>query len=442
MSSDAIIQVSDVVKSYHVFQKPSDRLKQMIWGTLSGRFYGREFRALDGVSFQVQRGSMLGIIGRNGSGKSTLLQCLAGTLSPTSGEVKVHGRVAALLELGSGFNPEFTGRENVYLYGTILGIGRGEMDHRFEAIERFAGIGEFIDQPIKTYSSGMTVRLAFSVASSVDAEVLIIDEALAVGDLGFQAKCFRRFREIRERGTTVLLVTHDMSGVTQFCSDAAILVKGKLAGWGKPKEMVDQYKEMLAAEIDSGGRAVGDVAVLAADAGGQKETTHPEMAADCPCSVRHPNCDEYGDGSVTIESFAVLGGNGRVTTALMGGEGCTVVMRLRFVEACDAPIAAFKLRDIRGNEVAGTNTWYENAEIGRCEAGDRVEVRFAFVPRFREGAYMLCLSCTELVDDGVSVHHRLYDVNLLECVTTRRFVGVFDLEPQVKVVRMGNRAAG
>ena len=237
---DAVISVKQVGKVYRVYDKPQDRLKQMLFARF-GKTYGRNFSALQNISFDVKRGEALGIIGRNGSGKSTLLQILAGTLLPSSGQVDVRGRVAALLELGSGFNPEFTGRENVYLNASLLGITRKQTDARFDEIASFADIGDFIDQPVKTYSSGMVIRLAFAVQTAIEPEILIIDEALSVGDFFFQQKCARRMRELQENGTTLLFVSHDMSVVRDLCRQAAYLRKGELVYVGSCGQAIKLY---------------------------------------------------------------------------------------------------------------------------------------------------------------------------------------------------------
>jgi len=240
MSNSPIISVSGLGKKYRLYDRPQDRLKEILLSPF-GKQYGREFWALQNVSFEVQPGETLGIIGRNGSGKSTLLQILTNILTPTVGEVQVNGRVAALLELGSGFNPEFTGRENVYLNGAILGISRDQMEERFAQVAEFADIGDFMDQPVKLYSSGMFVRLAFSVAVNVDADILVIDEVLAVGDVFFRQKCYRKLEEMRARGVTVLLVSHAMTEVEQLCDRALLLDRGEVIFEGRATEAVERY---------------------------------------------------------------------------------------------------------------------------------------------------------------------------------------------------------
>ena len=251
LDSDVAIRVSGLSKCFQLYDSPGHLLKQLLMGRLArlvGRTppqYFREFWALKGLDFTVRRGETVGIVGRNGAGKSTLLQILCGTLTPTGGQVELRGRVAALLELGAGFNPDFSGRENVYLNGAILGISREEIDRRFPEIEAFAGIGEFIDRPVKSYSSGMYVRLAFAVSACVEPDILIVDEALAVGDAKFQAKCFRRFEELVARGTTVLLVTHSIDQITRHCDRAILLEGGVVHQEGPPKDVANTYLDLM-----------------------------------------------------------------------------------------------------------------------------------------------------------------------------------------------------
>lgn len=247
MSSNYAIKIDNLSKNYQLFDKPSDRLKQMLFR--GKKKYYREFDALQNISFEIAKGETVGIIGRNGSGKSTLLQIIAGTLTPTNGEINVNGRVAALLELGSGFNPEFTGRENVYLNGAILGISKSEMDNRFNDIIEFADIGNFIDQPVKTYSSGMYIRLAFSIAINVEADILIVDEALAVGDTKFQIKCIEKMREIKENGTTILFVSHAGEQVKRFCEKGIWLENGKIKEIDTATNVVNHYEDSLHMDI-------------------------------------------------------------------------------------------------------------------------------------------------------------------------------------------------
>jgi lipopolysaccharide transport system ATP-binding protein len=436
MSSDVVIRVKGLSKCYQIYEQPHDRLKQFVLPRVQRIFglpiksYFREFWSLRDFSIEVRRGETLGIIGRNGSGKSTLLQLICGTLNPSAGSLTVCGRVAALLELGAGFNPEFTGRQNVFLNATVLGLSWEEIHARYEQIAAFADIGEFIDRPVKTYSSGMVVRLAFAVASCVDPEILIVDEALAVGDAVFQAKCYRRIQELRQRGVTIVLVTHDIGTVVQLCNRALVLHNGKLVASGLPKEMGDEYRRRCAEEVFAR-RAGGPVEVTA--------LSHSDVEHEAESwTLRSSQTQEYGDGRAKIECFAVLNGQGDLTTSLRSEELILLRMRLKFLEACAAPIAAFGIRDLNGMELCGSNTWYEGRDIGFVEKGEVITVDFRFQLGLQSGVYNLTMACTELSAEGVTVLHRLFDVAVLEISASRRFVGRFDPKPLVHVFRSGS----
>jgi ABC-type polysaccharide/polyol phosphate transport system ATPase subunit len=430
------VSVDSVSKSYRIWHTPRGRLLSAclhagvkLLPALRGpvgrweRCHYHDFQALQDVSFQVRKGEAVGIIGRNGSGKSTLLQIVAGTLMPTKGTVNVAGRVAALLELGSGFNPEYTGRENVFLNASLLGLTEEETRERFDDIAAFADIGEFIEQPVKTYSSGMAVRLAFAVVAHIDPDVLIIDEALAVGDAVFQAKCYQRFREVRERGATVLLVTHDIGAVVRVCDRAIVLDHGRLVAEGTPKEMADEYRRVCAASVTT----------LPAE--GIPAATHSEERPGIHWLAPLSTTQEYGSGQASIEGFAVEGETGGVRTSLLSGEQITLRIRAQFRQSCAAPIIAFGIRDLAGIDLCGSNTWFEEQDIGPVVAGEWVEARFRFRLPIQSGNYHLCLACTEVRDEGIAVHHRMYDVAVLEVKASRRFVGSWDVRPIVAVSR-------
>lgn len=424
MTDDIAIRVENLGKMYRIYDQPADRLKQMLWGRHLAQGYGREFWALKNFSCTVRRGEMLGVIGRNGSGKSTLLQMLAGTLSPTTGSVQYTGRVSALLELGSGFNPDYSGRDNVFIAGAILGISAAEMRQRFDAIVDFAGIGDFLEQPVKTYSSGMGVRLAFAVASCVDPDILIVDEALSVGDMVFQQRCFRRFQEIRSTGTTVVFVSHDLGSVIRFCDQALVLQQGGLVAAGSPKEMADFYKKSLAEELISDQESQLAQPIAEPSSAILLSRTHFE---------RNPNCQEYGDGALSIADWGLFDDLGNPVTTIGGDQPITVFMRIRCNRSCMAPIAAFTIRDLKGNEIAGTNTQNEGHDIGPVQPGMHFVICFRQPLPLAVGSYALSLGCTEFVDAGLAVHHRLYDVFIFQSAPSRRFLGVFDLRTNITV---------
>jgi lipopolysaccharide transport system ATP-binding protein len=329
MSSEAAIQAEGLGKCYQIYDKPQDRLKQTLFR--GRRQFYREFWALQDVSLEVMKGETVGIIGRNGSGKSTLLQLLAGTLAATTGDMRIDGRVAALLELGAGFNPDFTGRENVFMNGAILGIARPEMERRFDDIARFADIGDFIDQPIKTYSSGMVVRLAFSVSINVNPDILIVDEALAVGDMAFQFKCLERLESLTKSGTTLLFVSHSMDMVKTFCNRVVYLREGRIKGRGPPEEMAEMYLFDLRAEQRSRG-------------------TGSAMAWKEPLYSSGQAAFGTDDGRIVSAEFA--GGGGQFV-GFIAGEQITIVVEAEYNSAVEGPHLSVIVQDRRMLQLGG-----------------------------------------------------------------------------------------
>lgn len=370
---EPVIAARGLGKCYHVYERPSDRLKQAMFRWVK-RYY-REFWALRGVTFEVYPGESVGILGRNGSGKSTLLQLIAGVLAPTEGEVMVRGRVAAMLELGSGFNPEFTGRENVYLKGSILGIARKEMEARFDDIASFADIGGFMDQPLKTYSSGMAARLAFAVAFSVDPDVMIVDEILAVGDIGFQQKCLSRLRRLRDGGMTLLFVSHSPDSVRSVCQRALFLESGQPRYYGDAERATDQYLAFV--------RERSNEEALASQGG---------LSGIVPFEKALAGTTRYGTGHVQIEGVELRNGRGEACRAF--GLGDEVV--LEAVVAAHADVdrvsVSFLVRDMTGVDLMGTSTCDEPVEAPSLRKGERRRVRFRFENRLRPGNFGVSLA--------------------------------------------------
>ena len=411
-SDDVVLRIRHVSKRFEIYDKPRHRLQQMLFGRW--RTYFREFWALRDIDFEVRKGECVGIIGRNGAGKSTLLQIVTGTLQPTEGTVERHGRIAALLELGSGFNPEFTGRENVYMNAAILGLTKAETDAKYDNIVAFADIGEFIDQPVKTYSSGMMVRLAFAVNAFVDPDILIVDEALAVGDIGFQAKCYARIRKLLEENRTILFVTHDMASLVRYCSVAYLLENGQCIASGMPNDIVNDYKIRMARDVSAVSLDRDDYA------------TQSSVQ-----TIRKPGLDfskdrlEYGDHKAEIKSFRILDKDGNLTTELIGSSEYSLQVDLIAHERIVNPIVAFTIRDAGNVELCGTNTGNENVDIPPWEPGTEHQVEFRFKPALQTKEYLLMLGCTEYMDGGLAVHHRLYDVCALRVENIKKFTGQF-----------------
>ncbi|MEO8364608.1 MAG: ABC transporter ATP-binding protein [Pseudoxanthomonas sp.] len=395
MSSDDIsIRAENLSKCYHLYERPGQRLRQFLMPrmqVLIGRdpkANYREFWALKEASFEVRRGETFGIVGRNGSGKSTLLQLLCGTLTPTAGQVSITGRVAALLELGSGFNPEFSGRENVYLNGAVLGMSHDVIQSRFEDIAAFADIGEFMDQPLKSYSSGMAVRLAFSVATYADADILVIDEALSVGDFAFQAKCMRRLNAFVSNGGTLLFVSHDTNAVKNLCSRAMFLQKGIVRSIGPSEEVCEQYL----AETNREDGMASDFAptsvapVAQSDAFGVVDSREIERFRSSVAPFRR-----HASEVCEFVSARIVGTDGDEVNVASWGQAVRIKVKLQVNEPVENLVVAFYLRDRLQIDIMGTNTDYEHKELRDLSAGSLVEIDFDFMNYLRAGEYGLCL---------------------------------------------------
>lgn len=421
--SISLCNVSKVYKRYH---RPADRLKEIL---LPGKSRAEEFWAIRNINLEIPKGETIGIIGRNGSGKSTLLQIIAGTLQPTAGEVQVNGRVSALLELGSGFNPEFTGRQNVFFNGRILGLSQKEIESKFDGIAAFADIGEFIDQPVKTYSSGMFVRLAFAVAINVRPDILIIDEALSVGDYSFQQKCFRQISDMQSLGTSILFVSHDLSSTIQYCDRAIMLSHGELLAEGLPANIVGEYKKMLTFDSKSTKSTSTSDNYVKIDGSGKKLKDF---------FVKNPNCKEYGGDSACILDWGILNTQGKPLSVINSDEMIEIRIRTRFLDSCDRPIVGFFLTDLKGREIVGTNTKYEGYDLNPTKDGDEFIVSFKQNLGIASGVYSLNIGCSEYIEDQLVAHHRIYDVTLLEIFSSKELVGFCYLRTDVSIQRVTN----
>ena len=441
MAEDIAISVNDVSKMYKLYDNPMDRLKESLG--LSRKKKDKEHYALNHVSFQVHKGETVGIIGTNGSGKSTILKIITGVLSPTGGEVSVNGRISALLELGAGFNGEYSGLENVYLNGSMIGFSREEIDAKLQSILDFADIGEFIHQPVKTYSSGMFVRLAFAVAINIDPEILIVDEALSVGDVFFQAKCYRKFEEFKEMGKTILFVSHDLSSIGKYCDRVVLLNKGEKLAEGGAKEMVNLYRRVLVNQYDDADLEEGAENAEAGQDGqltdgtagenvSKKEHAGGGRAMKDSLNL-NPKVLEYGSKLGEIVDFAIRDDTGMITNVIEKGKEFSVQMKVRFQADVNDPIFAFTLKDLKGTEITGTNTMYEHTPVKPQKAGDVREITFKQIMPLEAGEYMLCLGCTGYKDGDFTVFHRLYDVCNLTVITDKKAVGYFDMFSKVSV---------
>jgi teichoic acid transport system ATP-binding protein len=438
-SNNKALTVNNVTKIYKLYEKPIDRLKEAM--SLTHKNYHRDFYALNGISFDVEKGQTVGIIGTNGSGKSTILKIITGVLTPTTGDVQVNGVISALLELGAGFNMDYTGIENIYMNGTMMGFSRKEMDEKLKDILDFADIGDFVYQPVKTYSSGMFVRLAFALAINVEPEILIVDEALSVGDVFFQAKCYRRMEEIRKNGTTILMVTHDMGAIIKYCDRVVVLNRGNFIAEGEPGKMVDLYKKILANQMDD-----LDEELEAADNGLYNDFSGDQAIAERSRAAAggmmkdkltiNPNRTEYGDKRAEIIDFGLLDERGNITNLLLKGERFTIKERIHFHGEIETPIFTYTIKDKRGADLTGTNTMFESSDVKSVKKGDEYVVEFTQKMTLQGGEYLLSMSCTGFENGEHVVYHRLYDIVNITVISNKNTVGVYDMEPDVSLTLM------
>lgn len=452
MSSDVAVTVENLGKCYQIYEKPHHRLMQML--VRNRKKYFRDFWALRDVSFEVKRGETVGIVGRNGSGKSTLLQLVCGTLSPTCGNIVTKGRIAALLELGSGFNPEFTGRENIYMNAAVLGLTKRETAERYEDIVAFADIGDFISQPVKTYSSGMYVRLAFAVVINVSPDILVVDEALSVGDEAFQRKCFARINQIRESGATVLFVSHSGGTVVELCNRALLLEGGEMLTEGSPKFVISRYQKLLYSPLDKFA-AIRDtikrqreedtvfegVAALAMTTLAHKDESQDVVdrgtaaTGACEVNVSPPSSastmeDEayfeegmvpastfrYDSAGATIEDARIETLDGRRVNFLQPGREYVYTYRVHFIRAATAVRFGMLIKSVTGLELAGSITSWSGKNLLNVPAGVRLKISFRFPCLFTSGAYFLNAGVQGYMDDEDIYLDRLIDVVMFKVI--------------------------
>ena len=437
MDNRVSIDIRHVRKEYNIYEKEFDRFREAI--SITRKSYHKEFVALQDVNLTVRKGECVGIIGANGSGKSTLLKIVTGVLNQSSGEVELEGHVSSLLELGAGFNRNYTGIENIYLNGRIMGFTEKEIEKRIPAIEQFAGIGDFIHQPVRNYSSGMFARLAFAVAINVDPDILIVDEALSVGDVFFQTKCYHKFDEFRKQGKTILFVSHDLGSVIKYCDRCLLLNKGEQIAVGDCKEVVDMYRKIMVEhsreQLQPKNCGERNEDGLEQKPAGGEETIQLHQPKD-KCwkeqMLQNPECQDYGDHRGEILDYGLMNEYGDITSMINKGETFTVLYRFKINQPIDHPIFAFTIRDLKGNELCGTNTLYEDQIVEKAEAGLTGVVRFTLKMTLQGGQYMLSLGLTGYVDGELTAYHRLYDVCHLEVLSDFNTVGVFDVESEIE----------
>lgn len=474
------IEIRNVEKVYKLYDKPSHRLLEALRIGRGKRH--TEHRALQGVDLSVRQGECVGIIGTNGSGKSTLLKIITGVISPSAGEVQVNGRISALLELGAGFNMEYNGIENIYLNGAMIGFSKQEIDRKLPEILAFADIGDYVHQPAKTYSSGMFVRLAFAVAINIEPEILIVDEALSVGDVFFQAKCYHKFEEFKKMGKTILFVSHDLGSISKYCDRVALLNRGVKLCEGAPKQMLDAYKQVLVGQYTApepeGERLLDDASLrkLAAQAVDGKTQSGAQVAADQDSEAarqaaggrrgaageradgkngaaggdadgksgtarggagggqaENPERLEYGSKKARITEYYITDEKGVRSCAILKGGSFTIHMKVEAAERLAAPIFAFTIKNARGTEITGTNTMFEKAFLEALEPGETKEISFTQEMNLQGGEYLLSLGVTGYEGDAFTVYHRLYDVLGLTVISDKDTVGFYDMNSKVVV---------
>lgn len=450
------IQVEGLEKIYKLYDKPSDRLKEALGLHRKKRY--KEHYALRGVDMTIYQGETVGIIGTNGSGKSTILKIITGVLNPSSGSVKVNGRISALLELGAGFNMEYNGIENVYLNGTMIGFSEQEIAAKMDDILGFADIGDYVYQPVKTYSSGMFVRLAFAVAINIEPEILIVDEALSVGDVFFQAKCYHKFEEFKKMGKTIVFVSHDLSSISKYCDRVILLNQGVKLGEGSPKEMIDAYKQVLVGQYTASEETRDnllndeEIGVAAAQQAKKKyegkedrrtekmsgrklnrEAAQKQAAAKIEETAVNPDLLEYGTRAAIIEEYYITDDMDRNTNAILKGKQCGVHMKVRFLEDIEAPIFAFTIKNSKGVEITGTNTMLEKAFLESVSAGSVKKITFTQQVELQGGEYLLSLGVTGYEKENFQVYHRLYDVLNMTVISDKDTVGYYDMNSKVSV---------
>lgn len=416
--SELAINVEHISKMYKLYRGRADRLKDALH--LSRKKSYQEYYALSDVNFEVKKGETVGLIGTNGAGKSTLLKLITGVLTPSEGQIEVNGKISALLELGAGFNYEYTGMENIYFNGTLMGYTKEQMEEKVPKIVEFAGIGEYINQPVKTYSSGMFARLAFAMAINVEPDILIVDEALSVGDIYFQSKCFKKMDEIKRNGTTVLLVTHDMSSVVKYCDKVVVLNHGKVVKEGNPKEMVDIYKKILVNQYDE----TEEVA--------ENKLSVKEGSWMSQMSVNEENV-LYGSGKARIVDFGFFDEKDQLTGMVLKKNIFQIKMKVEFFEDIEYPIFAFTIKNARGAEVTGTNSMFEKLEFPMAKKGETYVVTFTQRAMLQGGEYLMSFGCTGYENGEFTVYDRLYDVANLTIVSEQDTVGTFDIDSKVTV---------
>lgn len=401
-NKENVIEIKGLVKKYKMYNRKQDRLIEAIFPRMHRH---TEFTAINNLDLTVKKGEVVGILGKNGAGKSTLLKMITGVVVPTAGEIKVNGKISSLLELGTAFNSELTGEENIYQHGQVMGLTREEIEASKQSIIDFADIGDHLYQPVKTYSSGMFARLAFSCAINVNPEILIVDEVLSVGDMAFQLKCFKKFEEFKESGKTIFFVTHSINDVIRNCTRTIIMKEGNKIFDGDVKEGVELYKKIIVGLDDNNTKQEKDSKLIS-----------------------------YGNGKAEIIDYKLVNSKNEKVKMFDNSEEVTIKFKVKFKEDIDEPIFAVSIKDFKGLEIIGTNTDVEKVPTGKYKAGDVVTVEYKQDIPLEPGKYAISFGCTKIDKDGnLEVFDRKYDAILFELTSKKGIIGLVDMKTQVTI---------
>ena len=422
--NEPVIKIENLTKEYKMYKNKKDRLIEAIMPSVNRH---DTFRAMDNLNLEVKKGEVLGILGRNGAGKSTLLKMVTGVVTPTSGTITTNGKISSLLELGTAFNMELTGIENIYQHGQVMGLTKEQIEERKQEIIDFADIGEHLYQPVKTYSSGMFARLAFSCAINVDPEILIVDEVLSVGDMAFQLKCFKKFDQFKKKGKTILFVTHSITDVLKNCTRTIIISSGKKIFDGDVKEGVEKYKKIIVGLDDSN----KDKNKLASDKDFKKETEGNTWKSHFN---QNNNIIEYGNGQAEVVDYGIFDCNGNYLQSIDNKKEIILKSKVKFNDDINEPIFTMTLKDFNGLEICGTNTLIEKIATGKYKKGDIVEVEFKTKLSVAPNKYTLSFSCTHFKPNGeLEVLSRKYDALLVEVISSKEYVGILSLDTDINI---------
>ena len=427
--SNVAIKIEHLYKNYKMFGRKKDRLLETVFPMYKKH---SEFSAIKDLNLEIKKGEVLGVLGRNGAGKSTLLKMVTGVVTPTSGTIDIKGKISSLLELGTAFNMELTGEENIYQHGQVMGLTKEEIEQKKPEIIEFADIGEHLNQPVKTYSSGMFARLAFACAINVNPDILIVDEVLSVGDIAFQLKCFKKFEQFKKEGKTILFVTHNVADVIRNCNRAVIISEGSIVFDGDVKTGVDKYKKMIVGIEDD-------------EEQDEIKEEQPKTQVDIHKNdnqewknkfMQNPDMLSYGNGKAEIIDYGIFDDNGDFQTTVNNEDKYTIKVKIKFNEYIDEPIFAMSIKDFKGLELGGSNTKAYKVLTGTYEKGEEVIVEFKQVFPLAPEKYTLSFGCTQFTQNGdLEVFDRKYDALFIEIIAGRDCLGVIDLKSEIKVIK-------